>query len=430
MAETLRAAAAAVPLPIDTEQEAELRVVAVVIEAGERVCLAVTDSITIPADVLADARAAIASAGIPVSHQLLTATHTHHAPPTIDILGCRRDAAFCERLRQALPEAVRQACATLDDRSLSPEQTAAALWFAESQEATVGMNSRYLLADGTICWHRHRWSDVVRPTGPFDPDLPVFALRRGDGSTVAVLFNHGNHNIGTLRPGVRSPGFYGLAAQELERRHGGVCGFLPGAFGSSHNTGPFGRTENLHAVSPAECVHRVVSAVEEGLREAEPLMVGRPVVIQRPFTYRIRHFDEATEAEAVRYWAEHYDPERSARHQQIFAEMRAEMAPHAGEKRQTSLQVMVLDGVALVGLPGEIFASLGLRLRRRSPFRHTYVVGLANDTIGYVGDREAYDLGGYQLWPGWHSAAEPGTGEAMIDQALEMLHEAAHGKID
>jgi hypothetical protein len=60
--------------------------------------------------------------------------------------------------------------------------------------------------------------DFVRPTGPFDPELPVWAFRRNDGTVEAVMFNHSTHSIGTHRPGVRSPSFYGLAAQGLSNR--------------------------------------------------------------------------------------------------------------------------------------------------------------------------------------------------------------------
>jgi hypothetical protein len=419
----LRAAAAAVPIPTQAEdqpglptgQEAELRASAVVLEAGERLCLVSCDTLTVPADVLAtSARQLEVETGIPFTNLLICATHTHHAPCTIDFLGCRRDEAFCRRLQASIIEAAGQACRALDE---------AELLFGESQEASVGSNSRYLLRDGTIAWYAYPWDQVIRPTGPFDPDLPVLALRRPSGEMAGLLLNHSVHNIGALAKGALSPAFCGLAAQELERRHGGVALFLPGAFGSSHNTGEFGSTPNLHAVSPAECLHRVVAAVEHGLRVAEPVPVTPLAVLKRPFTYRLREFDEAQEEAAVRYWSETYLPDNPEPNQEVFRAMRTEMAPLQGQQRQTWLQVIRLGEVALVGVPGEMFAALGLELRRRSPFRHTYIVGLANDTIGYLGNREAYDLGGYQLWAGWHSPSAPGTGEAMVEQALAMLRE-------
>ncbi len=425
----LRASAAAVPIPVHDEsaatgilapnQEAELRAAALALDAGERLCVVATDTLIVPPRVIAAANERIESElGVPVSHQLICATHTHHAPGTIDFLGCRPDEAFCDRLGEAIVEAARRACAGLEEPGAEAE-----LLFAQSQEATVGGNSRYLLRDGTIAWRSYRWEDVIRPTGPHDVDMPVLALRRPSGQIISIVFSHAVHNIGALTPGMLSPGFYGLAAQELERRHGAVTLFLPGAFGSSHNTGRFGTTPNPLAVSPAECVFRVVEAVEEGLRLSQPVTVPPLRVIRRPFTWQMRTFDEAAEAAAVKYWTETYEPQHAEALQRVFADMRAEMAPLQGTQRQAPLQAIRLGEVALACLPGEIFARLGLDLRRRSPFRHTYVIGLANGTIGYVGDRRAYDQGGYQLWAGLHSPSAPGTGEAMITQALQMLRE-------
>jgi len=429
----LKAAAAATSIPVESipaggaagaalapNQEAELRATALVLDAGERLCFVSCDTLVVPADVLAEAtKRIVAEANVPFANLLVYATHTQHAPCTLDILGCKRDAAFCDRLLEAIVRSAVEASRALDRGG--PEEVGAELLFAESQEATVGTNSRYLLEEGTIAWHAYAWDDVVRPTGPFDPDLPVLAVRRPGGELASVLFNHSVHNIGGLTAGMWSPAFYGLAAQELERRHGAATLFLPGAFGSSHNTGAFGSTPNIHAVSTAECVHRVAAAVEQGLRDARSLRHDAATTEQLPFVYRLREFDGAAQEAAVKYWTEKYTPESAQQTQQVFRDMRAEMAPVQGEERRTRLQVIRLGEVALVGVPGELFARLGLEIRRRSPFRYTYVIGLANDTIGYIGDRDSYALGGYQLWAGTHSPSAPGPGEALVEQALERL---------
>ncbi|MFA6568341.1 MAG: hypothetical protein WCS96_09035, partial [Victivallales bacterium] len=301
----------------------------------------------------------------------------------------------------------------------------AELLFGESQEATVGMNSRYLLKDGSIAWHSYPWDDVVRPTGPYDPDMAVLAFRRSTGDFAGLMFNHSVHNIGTLNPDTWSPAFYGLAAQELERRHGGTALFLPGAFGSTHNTGSFGagRVSRALAVSTAECVHRVSAAVEDGLGVAQPVTLDPVRVLKRPFTYRIRSFDEAREEATVKAWSERFTPGNAGELQRDFRAMRKALAPLQGQERRTWLQVIRLGNIAIVGIPGELFASLGIEIRRRSPFRWTYLVGLANGTIGYIGDSAAYRLGGYQLWSGQHSPSAPGTGEALVEQAVAMLSE-------
>ena len=74
----------------------------------------------------------------------------------------------------------------------------------------------------------------------------------------------------------------------------------------------------------------------------------------------------------------------------------------------------MIGDIAIVGVPGEFFTVLGQEIKRRSPFRYTYVFELANDYIGYIPDRAAFGLGGYQTWTGLHSFLEPGTGEEIV----------------
>ena len=64
---------------------------------------------------------------------------------------------------------------------------------------------------------------------------------------------------------------------------------------------------------------------------------------------------------------------------------------------------------------------LGQDIKRRSPFRYTYVFELANDYIGYIPDRHAFELGGYQTWTGLHSFLEPGTGELIVAESIKLL---------
>jgi hypothetical protein len=108
---------------------------------------------------------------------------------------------------------------------------------------------------------------------------------------------------------------------------------------------------------------------------------------------------------------------------QVFRDMRKRLAAQRGQERETWLQALLIGDVAIVGVPAEYFTQLGLDIKNRSPFRHTYVAELANDWIGYLPNLEGHKLGGYQVWTGFHSYAEPGTGERMADEAVAMLNE-------
>src|SRR5262249_57678692 len=108
--------------------------------------------------------------------------------------------------------------------------------------------------------------DAGRAAGPLDPELPVLAFRRRDGGLEALLFNHSTHTIGAHRPGVRSPSFYGLAAQALEQERGGTVLFFEGASGSTHNLD----------VAAVEATFRIRQAVTNALAAppVRPLPAG------------------------------------------------------------------------------------------------------------------------------------------------------------
>ena len=386
-------------------QEGQLRATAVAIEkAPVKVAIVSCDVLFVGGDLVDRALKRIETdVGIPASNVLVSATHTHHAPSTTAIHGYGPDAVFVRRLEDAIVRAVKDADARLVND--------ARFVFHLAEERTVGQNSRLLLGDGQVFWVGPR-DDAVRPTGPFDPELPVFAFRDPSDRLLAVLFNHSTHTIGTRKPGVRSPSFYGLTAQELEAEQNAVCCFLEGASGSTHNLG---------AVTTAQAVDRLKAAVGGGLREAKARPVDRLVSVKKPFTFKVRTFDEAEEDKKVVDYCRKRIPAGADFTVGIFRRMRKELAPLQGTERRTTLQVILVGDVAIVGVPAEYFTGLGIDIKRRSPFPDTFVAELANDWVGYLPDREAHALGGYQTWTGLHSYAEVGIGERMADEVVDML---------
>ncbi|MDB5350661.1 MAG: Neutral/alkaline non-lysosomal ceramidase [Planctomycetota bacterium] len=393
-------------------QEGELRASAVVAEGpdGGKVCLVACDVLMIERDILDVAARKISDkTGIPFGHILINATHTHHAPTTVTIHGYERDEAFTRHVGEKIVEAAIEANTRL---------TPVAMKFRLGEESSVGRNSRLLLSDGTIYWiGKH--DDAVRPTGPFDPELPVVAFARPGGKLEAVLFNHSTHTIGTVKGLVRSPSFYGLAAQELERERGGLFLFFEGASGSTHN---------LDLATP-EALIRIKSAVADALDHAGERPVSRVVGRRKEITLKVRRFDEAADdAAVVAYCTKRQPPPYHQTTIDIFRKMRKTLAPHQGEERKTWVQAIVLGDVAFVGVPGEFFTHLGQEIKRRSPYRYTYVFELANDYVGYIPDARAFDKGGYQVWTGLHSFLEKGAGETIVDSAVDLLgqlHDAA-----
>jgi hypothetical protein len=153
--------------------------------------------------------------------------------------------------------------------------------------------------------------------------------------------------------------------------------------------------------------------------------VARVTAVKKPFKYKVRKFDEEKEDAAVSAYCKERAPKQAEAYVDVFRAQRKVLAPKQGEERTTWLQVVLIGDVAIVGVPAEFFTVLGQDIKRRSPFRYTYVAELANDWIGYLPDKKAFDLGGYQTWTGLHSFADRDTGEKMVDAAVAMLEELA-----
>lgn len=122
--------------------------------------------------------------------------------------------------------------------------------------------------------------------------------------------------------------------------------------------------------------------------------------------FQVRTFDEQAEDQAVREYCQKYWPGYSDEIVQVFRDSRVKLKPFQGESRPMWLQAMRIGDVVLVGVPAEFFTVLGLEIKRRSPFRYTFVCGLSNDYIGYTPSRQGFENGGYQTWIGLHSFSE------------------------
>lgn len=420
----LHVGAAAIELPADDSmvigggimpghaqgQEGLLRAVAVVLEhKGTRLAIVACDILMVERDILDGACAQIEKeTGIPFNNILINATHTHHAPTTCTVHGYEREEAFTLGVQKAIVSAVTHANHRLESSGNCTFD------FRLGEESSVGQNSRLLLGNNTIFWVGNR-EDAVRPTGPFDPELPVLAFRDEAKKLIAVIFNHSTHTIGTREPGKRSPSFYGLAAQDLESQLGGQVMFLEGASGSTHN---------LTLTAP-EMELRIEKAVLRALDAARPMASAPLASRKKEIDVEIRHFDELKEDAAVRAYCVERIANKEAAEQviDVFQKMRRKLANRQGQKRRTWVHAMRIGDIAIVGVPGEYFTRLGEEIKRQSPFRYTIVAELANDWVGYIPDQEAYDLGGYQVWTGLHSYVARGTGEKIVSEAVALLEE-------
>src|SRR5262249_46246613 len=168
--------------------------------------------------------------------------------------------------------------------------------------------------------------------------------------------------------------------------------------------------------------------VRDALDTAQPRALGEVRALKKELTVKVRHFEESTDDKAVvDYCTKRIkDPAGARAVIETFRAMRRRLDRRQGKERKTWVQALLIGDVAIVGVPGEFFTVLGEDIKRRSPFRYTYVFELANDYIGYIPDRNGFDRGGYQVWTGLHSFLERGTGEMLVSEAVALLQRLHH----
>jgi hypothetical protein len=104
----------------------------------------------------------------------------------------------------------------------------------------------------------------------------------------------------------------------------------------------------------------------------------------------------------------------------ILQDEQGRRLPLRDDELPAEIQVLGIGRARLVGLPGEIFAELGLTIQYRAPFARTIVVELANGCLpGYAATAKAYAEGGYEVGTSLLSGR---SGDRLVEAAVELLY--------
>ena len=106
-------------------------------------------------------------------------------------------------------------------------------------------------------------------------------------------------------------------------------------------------------------------------------------------------------------------PEDYAREQIILSEYPAEVS--------MPLQVFRIGELAIAGWPGEIFAASGLNLKKQTPLKPLFNIGLANGWYGYIPPPEQFPWGAYETWRMRTSFLETNAVTKMTASFVELL---------
>lgn len=381
------------------------------------------DVIFIPKELSARARKRISNATrIPEENILVSATHTHSGPITVNYLSSERDPV--------VPKADVDYLQFLEDGIVEAGIKA----YQSASPAQIGLAA----ADGSATGTNRR-----DPAGPADPQVPVLAVRSSDGAkTIALMLVCSMHPTVLHEDSTLVSGdFPGLTREYLQTNLVGKdCPVL-------HHTGPSGNQSPRRVVraNTFEEATRLGQALGKSVADAlAKISYTSDIEIRtrRSFVNLPRKsFPSAEEAEQKLHAAverlEHlrnthapHAEVRTAECDWFGAEETLTLARAEAEGRlqdvaescmPAEIQVFQVGPWSFAGWQGEVFVEYALAVK--SNYQNAFVISLANgDFQGYIVTPQAAAEGGYEAS---NALFAPQSGQMMVDQTLQILREMA-----
>lgn len=405
-----------------------LRAKALVIDDGRRqVALVVLDLIGLASSDVQEIRKLVhTSIGMPPEHVLVACTHTHTGPITRP-WHAKRDEEYFAWLARRVSDCVR-----LAHKRLRPARLA----WGQGEVHGISFCRRYRMRDGTVRMNPGRGNpDIVEPTSPVDPAVGVLLVENDEGTPMAVVTQFSLHYVGTDDSLAISADYYGHFDRFMRRILGPSC--LPMLF-----NGTSGQINNVdvfatHRESGRRQARRVASILGGEVLKVLGTLKTRDDISVAASSQPIelpRQNVTSEDLEIARAISAGHDPHPESGPfsfvvgQPIPAVRRAHYARQCLRLNElpahlvSEVQVLRIGESAWVGLPGEIFVEIGLAIKKTSLCPDTFVIGLANDNLGYVPTDYAFlHEGGYETWAGGWRPVGPGTEGILVTTAHSLL---------
>jgi len=414
---------------------------------GVRVALVGVDSLSIKASTVGVGRQmAEKLTGIPSSHIMVAASHTHRGGPVVDhggnpeeLLAHSSDPEFMRKLLKTTPAADQNylyflsrqigSAVALADKHKVEAKCAVGI----GKESSVTFNRRFKMKNGRQMTHPGKGNpDILEPAGPIDPDVGVLSAQSIDGRFLGCVVNFACH--GTT---MGSAGFSADWPYYIDRTIRGAMGkdstvvFLNGACGDVTQVDNQSMREAEWGEKWARRVGQKVGA--EALKvmaEAEP---GDFKPLNAAQT--ILHFE--TRKVSSERLKRAYDLVKTKTPKDDYSWVFARDIILLDERNRIEprvpceIQAIQIGPAVFVSNPAELFCQLGLDIKSASPFPYTFIVELANGCIGYVPTEEAMGPsgGGYETRMGMHSLLVPSAGKEIVEASIDLIKRFTPGKI-
>jgi hypothetical protein len=376
----------------------------------------IVDACMIPRELCESAKAIASRAtGIPASHLLISATHSHSCATLTPVFQSNADPIYLANLPTRIAESIIRAHANLEPAEIAfghaanPDQVFNRRWLVQPGDSYE--NPFDLTTDRAWMNPGYKNPKVTAPAGPVDPAVSLLAARASsDGRPLAVLANYSLHYVGGL-PAI-SADYFAAFARELTTRLSATDTRYAGkpAFVGLMSNGTSGDINNVNYAAPAppkrapgEQIAAVARSVADtafaaytrlAWQSAAPLATA-----ERDLTLAVR---KPTPAELTR--AQHLVATTKRDADGQFSDRKAIYALESLALADfpatvpVKLQVHRIGALTVAAIPCEVFVEIGLDLKATQPLAEHFTISLANGYNGYLPTPAHHALGGYETW--------------------------------
>lgn len=402
--------------PLATHIHDELHARTLVLDDGTtRLAFVVVDNVGVDQIVFDEAKHRIEKeTGLPQSHILMSATHTHSAT-SAGGLGERRRGwnegdpldEYQLFLINRISDGVRVAMNNLQPARIGfgvgkvPQHLFNRRWkMKEPVMNPFGVKDPVVMNPGVGN------PNLDEPAGPTDPEVSFLSVQSADGKPVALLANYSLHYVGGVPEGHISADYFAVFAdriQELlqaDRQDPPFVGILSnGTSGDVNNINFRGPAERR---TPYEKMRIVANDVAQEVLRVYKTIKHRDWVelkaAQAQLPLKVRRATPEMLAFAEDVLARPEDVKPAHPLERIYAERVLQFHKEWPDEVTITVQAFRIGNVGIAAIPFETFTETGLEIKKKSPFTPSFTISLANGSYGYLPTPEQHAMGGYETW--------------------------------
>lgn len=359
---------------------------------------------------------------MPSENVIVSATHTHSGPYTIEMTNENEES---KKIRDYILDSTDKIAQAVEQ--MPSEMEDVSLWSAQIDVEGLSFCRRLRMADGKVVmnWNEVDPTDVVCATGKPDKQMTVVGFKRADGSWQTIMVNFALHPaICVGRDWLWSADWVHYLRESLRKTFDEktVVYYANGAQGDVNHLNY--EKFNLDAFPEAQrygyaLAQHVTSALDDAKQTEDDLKVVSGAVA----LYKRSIPDEWIEWAKAKW--EHCGgviPELlHGIPSEFYAKEIIAMEPQQGNRYIFPMNAVKLGDVAFVTLPGEIFSSIALQIKKNSSYEKTATLGLSLGCCGYVPDKKAFLEGGYETRIGAGSQFETDSCDKIVSVASNLL---------